>query len=457
MKPSGWYRIVCLIGILGIFFPAPWIWPVQGAPAEPLTLSDAINEALANNPEITAARHQLRAADSQVIQARSGLLPQVNVSENYSRTTSPLWVFGNKLNQERIQVEDFDPRRLNDPDALDNFNTALSLSWSLFDGGRTWIGWQQAQQAKEVAALAMRRLEKQIIARTATIYSGLLLAHENRQVVVQSLETARAHLKVVQDRFRNGLAVKSDVLRAQVRIADLEQQLLQADSRAQVAAAMLKAIMGREDGADLLLVTSWQEMEPTAEELERWIAQALENRLDLKQLQVQEQIARKGVDRARAGHWPSLALQGSYDLNSEDAFGDSGESYTVGAVLQVNLYSGQRISAQAAEAKALLAKTQAMQKALALGVRVETQRSYFQAQSAWQSIHVARTAVEQAREGLRIVTNRYENGLLTIVDLLDAQVALQQAQTQHFKALYDYQVARAELALAVGIIDESFR
>ncbi len=457
MKPSGWSRIVCLIGILGIFFPAPWIRPVQGAPVEPLTLSDAINEALANNPEITAARHQLRAADSQVIQARSGLLPQVNVSENYSRTTSPLWVFGNKLNQERIQVEDFDPRRLNDPDALDNFNTALSLSWSLFDGGRTWIGWQQAQQGKEVAALALRRLEKQVIGRTATAYAGVLLAHENRQVVVQSLETARAHLKVVQDRFRNGLAVKSDVLRAQVRIADLEQQLLQADSRVQVAAAMLKAIMGREDGADLLLVTSWQEMEPTAEELERWIAQALENRLDLKQLQVQEQIARKGVDRARAGHWPSLALQGSYNLNSEDAFGDSGESYTVGAVLQVNLYSGQRISAQAAEAKALLAKTQAMQKALALGVRVETQRSYFQAQSAWQSIQVARTAVEQAREGLRIVTNRYENGLLTIVDLLDAQVALQQAQTQHFKALYDYQVARAELALAVGTIDESFR
>lgn len=456
MKLSGWYRIVCLTGILLTVFPKPWTRAAQGAQTEPLTLSDAITEALANNPEITAARHQLRAADSQVTQARSGLLPQVNVSENYSRTTSPLWVFGNKLNQERIQVEDFDPRRLNDPDALDNFNTALSLTWSLFDGGRTWIGWQQAQQAKKVAGLALRRLEKQIIACTATVYARLLLAHENRQVVVQSLDTARAHLKVVQDRFRNGLAVKSDVLRAQVRIADLEQQLLQAESRVQVGAAMLKAVMGRAGGADLLLA-NLQEMEPTVENLEDWIAQALENRLDLKQLQVQEQIARKGVDRARAGHWPSLALQGSYDLNSEDAFGDSGESYTVGAVLQVNLYSGQRISAEAAEAKALVAKTQAMQRALALGVRVETQRSYFQAQSAWQSIRVARTAVEQAREGLRIVTNRYENGLLTIVDLLDAQVALQQAQTQHFKALYDYQVARADLALAVGTIDESFR
>jgi TolC family type I secretion outer membrane protein len=410
-----------------------------------------------NNPELSAARHQLEAAGSQVDQARSGLLPQIAVSETYSRTNSPLWVFGNKLNQERIEVQDFDPRRLNDPDALDNFNTALSLSWSLFDGGRTWIGWRQSQQFQQVTAMALRRLEEQIIARTATAYSGVLLAHENRDVVNQSLATAQAHLKVVQDRFRNGLAVKSDVLRAQVRIADLQQQLLQANSRVQVAEAMLKAVMGWSDDPPLVLTGGLAPMNPIQPDLAPWVDQALQNRLDLRQLQLQEDIARKEVDRARAGHWPTLALQGSYDLNSEELFDPTGESYTVGAVMQVNLYSGHRISAQTAEAKAMLSKTQALQKAATLGVRVETQRAFYQAQSAWQSIQVAQSAVEQAREGLRIVTNRYENGLLTIVDLLDAQVALQQAQTQHFKALYDYQVARADLALAVGTIDENFR
>jgi len=91
-----------------------------------------------------------------------------------------------------------------------------------------------------------------------------------------------------------------------------------------------------------------------------------------------------------------------------------------------------------------------------LAVRVETQRAYYQAQSAWQSIDVARQAVDQAEEGLRIVGNRYAGGLLTIVDLLDAQVALQQARTRHFKAMHDYKVARIDLALASGSIDKDF-
>jgi outer membrane protein len=122
----------------------------------------------------------------------------------------------------------------------------------------------------------------------------------------------------------------------------------------------------------------------------------------------------------------------------------------------MNLYSGSRISAQTASAKADLSKVKAMRRSLELGVRVETQRAFYQAQSAWKSIAVARQAVDQAEEGLRIVSNRYSGGLLTIVDLLDAQTALQQARTHHFKAMHDYRVARIELALAAGTITKDF-
>ena len=102
-------------------------------------------------------------------------------------------------------------------------------------------------------------------------------------------------------------------------------------------------------------------------------------------------------------------------------------------------------------------KVKAMRRSLELGVRVETQRAFYQAQSTWKSIAVARQAVDQAEEGLRIVSNRYGSGLLTIVDLLDAQTALQQARTHLFKAMHDYRVARIELALAAGTITKDFQ
>ena len=218
---------------------------------------------------------------------------------------------------------------------------------------------------------------------------------------------------------------------------------------------MLHAAMGQPDDGRIAPTTPIERCIPTDGSLDQWIHQALDRRPDLKQVALQEDIAEKEIARARAGHYPTLALQGNYEINSED-FNDSHDNYALGAVLRVNLYSGQRISSQAAAAKSMLAKVQSLHKALELGVRVETQRAFYHAQSSWQSISVARQAVDQAEEGLRIVANRYSGGLLTIVDLLDAQTALQQVRTQHFKAMHDYKVARIELALAAGSIDRDF-
>ncbi len=444
--------VTALVGVLTVCFCTLPPGAAARSP-EALTLTEAIEAALRRNPEIAAVRYQLAAAEAQTLQARAGLLPQIEASEAYSRTNSPLWAFGTRLNQENIRAQDFAPERLNDPEAIDNYNTALTLNWNLFDGA-TLIGWRQARRAEGAAALDVLRGEQQTIARTAVAYMGLLLAAQSRDVVAQSLETAHAHLNVVEDRFRSGLVVKSDLLRAQVRIADLAQQNLQAESQVKVAEAMLKALMGRSDDRPLDPVSRPQGGAP-AEALPAWIERALQQRPELQRLQVQEAVARQAVERARAGHWPTLALQGKYELNSRDFPGDDAQSYTVGAVANLNLYSGQRISAEAAAAKALLGSVQSRQRGLDLEVQVQVQRAYYQAQSAWKSIEVAAAAVDQAEEGMRIVANRYQSGLLTIVSLLDAQVAHQQARTQHFKALHDYHVARVELALAAGVIDKN--
>jgi outer membrane protein len=454
MKPFGLkviHRRLALVIWLAAWTPL-MAWADTGAPV--LKVSEAIAVALQHNPQVLAARHQVDAAMAQVTQARSGLLPQLDASETFNRTTSPLWAFGTKLNQGAITQQDFIPDRLNNPDPINNFSTALTLTWSLFDGGQTWIGWQQARQNEQAGRLALQRSQQMVIAQTAIAYAGCLLAKEDLTVVNQALDTARVHLKVVQDRERSGMAVKSDLLRAQVRIADLTQQRFQAESRVRVALAMLGAVMGRPEqvSAETRLESHLAPQPLDLGDLEGWIRRAMDKRPDLEQLKIQEEIAQKEVARARAGHYPTLALQGSYENNTE-AFDGAKDNYTIGAVLRINLFSGQRISAKVAEARATLAKITSMRNGLQLSVRVDTQKAYYQAQSAWQSIEVAQTAVEQAREGMRIVTNRYENGLLALVSLLDAQVALQQAQTQHFQALHDYEVARISLDLASGVID----
>jgi outer membrane protein TolC len=125
--------------------------------------------------------------------------------------------------------------------------------------------------------------------------------------------------------------------------------------------------------------------------------------------------------------------------------------------MRFNLFSGFGKQSKVKEAMADVRRTQAMARQLEQGIKVETRQAFFQAQSAFERIGVTKAAVPQADEGLRIVRNRYENGLFTIVNLLDAEVALQQARNNYLRSLHDFKVAMAWLSLAAGTVDEIFQ
>ena len=448
-------KIVAMCILFGLI-----LWPSAPAMAgEPdgdpeLSLSQAIQTAVDKNPNLEAVRFQVKAAGERIAQAKSTFLPQVQFVENYTHTTNPMWAFGTKLNQGAISQPDFDPSRLNDPDAISNFASTLSVTWPLYDSGQTWYGWQQAKLNREVTDLLLSRTRQQIIARTVTAYLGVLLSDENLKVLEQTLETARIHLKMVSSRFESGFVVKSDLLRARVHIADLEQQRLQARSQAQTARCMLNVAMGEPGNRSYQFTTPLEKGTEAPEDLDAWIQTALSNRPDLKQLEQKLAIAQQEIDKSRAAHLPSFSLMGNYEINTED-FQDDHDNYTVGALVSINLFSGGGLSAKTAEARHALEQVKSMNRALEQQICGETRQAFYTERSSWQRIGVSEAAVDQAVESLRIVRNRYENGLFAIIDLLDAEVVLQQSRTNHLRAVHDHETAVVQLRLAAGVISEN--
>jgi len=284
---------------------------------------------------------------------------------------------------------------------------------------------------------------------------GILLARENLSVIEQSLDSARAGLRLIKSRFKSGFSVKSDLLRAQVRISDLEQQRLQAESRIQVAVAYLNAAMGISVDTRINPVTPFGECLETKDNLNKWVTKALFSRPEIHQLQIFEEVAEKQVSIVRADHLPSLNVFGSYEIDSED-FDETENNYTVGAVVQMNLFSGFGTMAKIKKANASLKRMRELTKSMKFGIQVQTREAYLNAENSWKRIKVSESAVVQAGEALRIIKNRYKEGLLTIVNLLDAEVASQQSKTNYFKALHDYKVARIALELAAGTINTDF-
>jgi outer membrane protein len=163
-------------------------------------------------------------------------------------------------------------------------------------------------------------------------------------------------------------------------------------------------------------------------------------------------MGQEEVEKARAAFLPSFDLVGNYQIHTED-FEGSGDSYSVGAVLSLNIFSGLETTAKLAEAQAALRQTQALRRQLQSQVALEVRQAYAQAVSASQRIGVARQTVLQAEESLRIVSNRYATGLLTIVELLTAETTRQQARAAYAQALHDHLVGKTNLHLAAGVLD----
>ena len=148
-----------------------------------------------------------------------------------------------------------------------------------------------------------------------------------------------------------------------------------------------------------------------------------------------------------------MNLTGNYEVNSEN-FSDSGTNYTIGAMVSMPLFTGGRISAKTREAQINLKQTQALLRSMEQQICGEIRQAFFNAQSAWKRIQVTQAAVNQSKESLRIVKDRYNNGLFTITDLLDAQTLVQQSLTHQIKSVHDYKLATTRLDLAAGTIQQ---
>ena len=450
-------KIWICVGLFFLFTFNGSVWAQPNAPSSGfLSLPEAIQIAITHNPSISEVQAQVDISTERIIQAKSGFMPQIDASGVYDRTTNPAGVFAAKLSQGRFTQDDFDVNRLNDPDPIDNYAGRLSAVWPLYDSGQTWYGVRQAEFGQKETNLEMTRRRQQIIAQTVFTYVGLLMAEETVAIVEQTLTTARANLKMVRSRYESGFVVKSDLLRTQVHIANLEQQQLQAASQVEINRAELNAAMGVAIDSEFELASRLDSGVEITEPMENWINTALDQRADLKQIDFQQSVAEEEIKKSRAAHLPSLNLAGNYEVNTED-FNESADNYSVGAVLKFNIFSGNRTSAKVREAKAALRQIQAVRRKLEQRVLVETRQAYLHAESAWRRILVARAAVAQAEEALRIVRNRYKNGLFTIVDLLNSELALQQTHTNHLRAIHDYKVSTANLMLAAGTLDEKFQ
>ncbi|MFP4502728.1 MAG: TolC family protein [Candidatus Hydrogenedentota bacterium] len=462
-----------------------------------LTLEDCIASALRNNPELLAAGEDAVAARAEKRSKGAARWPSINLTGNYFH----------HQDTQRLGV----PTPPGQPQYFANDIAAADIvvRLPLYAGGRIVNEFRAAELLAQAEAHQLNRTRNETVFNVTSTYYNILAQEKVVESTAFSRDTLEQHLARVEELIAAEKAAQVDALRTGVRLADIEHQLLEAQNVQDIHYRLLANFMGLDDHATETLTVAGplpplDSTEPLA--VDKVVAQAYDQRSDYSAAQAALEAQARRVDVARGAREPALTLEAAY--GGRWGFGGSGASATdntpsftidaagnpswmqtrplsgggsltttygtqglssqrytlptgespedfedlgrVGLTVNVPIFEGGRINADIRRERARLRAAQQRLRKLEHDIRLEAQTAVLNANSARKRVHVTRKSIAEAEESLRIEHLKYNLGKGAIVDVLDAQDALLTAQTNYYRALSDYRVARAEVQLAAG-------
>lgn len=406
--------------------------------------------ALQKNNLVTSAGFKVTAARQGIDIAGSAYYPDIRFEEAFAASNAPTRTFMMKLDQGRFTQDDFQINNLNNPAAHHDFRTALTIRQPLYspsiaplrelavkEAGSESLGLEATRQ--DIAFLVFRTW---LETRTAT---AQLRSAE------QAMGDARENRRLAGVRNKEGVGLRSDELRAQTHLAYVEQQLITARNNLVLARMRLAVIIGLADGSEAEINEQASAL-PVSLSTGELTRAALESRSDLGQLRSGVEKGDASIKLARSAYLPTLEAVASYQLNSRDTpFGSDNDAWQAGVNLSWQVFDGfrrrhqwnQAVAVRSAAAESLAGKERE--------IRFQVRESMLRAEESGKRLEVAGHAVADAEETVRLLTKRFENSLATLVEVLDAQTALNQARANLADTEADYALAGGRVYYTAGI------
>ena len=410
--------ILCLI-----FFPG---W----GRADALTLEEAMRLALANNREILVAEEKIKEAKQRIKEAKAGYFPRVDLSGTYTRLSETPY-YGN------IEMG-----------KVDSYLSKLSFSQPLYTGGRLSYANKGASLYYQKPQEDLKNTQNKIAFEVKKAFYAVLLAQENVEVTEKALAQAKRHLAVVEDFFRVGVVSKFDLLRTRVEAANLKPDLIQARNNLRLSEESLANLLSLPSAS--LKLEGELSFQPLKTTLEEAIDKALKKRSDLKSLKLQKEMSEVALQLAEVQNKPTLTLVGNYQYQNPSGGEDEwGEEWNLNLVVSIPIFDGWANRARVAQRRSQVKQIDLSLRGLEAGIDLEVKKAFWDVEASEERIYAQEKNIEQAEEALSIAETQYRNGLITNLEVLDVQLVLTRVRVSYLKALYDYNIAKAELEKAM--------
>jgi outer membrane protein len=413
-----------------------------------MSIDDCVALALRQNPDLLGKDAEVSQAEAEASGAEGRLGPRLHVDANVQQWNSPF----------NLQINLGSPTAM--PPSMptvfpvrDAFTWLVSASliqpltglWPIYEN------YKLQDLGVDVAKVHREATRRDVAFQVTEAYLRTLELSRLSEVAAASVDQLNAQLKESQSLYANGVVSQTDVLRAQVAVANARQRVIQLRGQTSMAHAHLATAMGMPTGS--LVEPQPLTGEPPApaitsvEEAER---RAVAGRVELREIDKQLEQANKGVHGAEARLLPEINLVGNYSHNAGSAFVQPDAGY-IGATASWDVWDWGATIHGIGEAKARTSQVLAARAKVDETVRLDVRQAFVDVEATADGMDVAKTAVAAAEENYRLTTKRYEAAAATAFDVIDAEGLLTQARGQMQTSLYDYVIACAALDRAIGI------
>ena len=403
-----------------------------------LDLDETIQRALLTNPNVKIAEYNRKAAKADYSAAKSARGISISVNHQTTRGGAADDMFSGGINIGK--------------GIGNSHSNSITASLPLFTGGELQgqIGQAKANYRSMLSAEEQAYIEMKETATNG--YFTMLDAGNMKTLCQESVDRLQAHLDNVIAQYNVGIVARADVLRSEVELANAKQDLISAENGYDVAEATLNNIIGTPLSTTLVLKDTLQYV-PYDNDMAYCLAYSEEHRPELKQAEYGVDAAEAALVTARSGHMPKIsATAGNYwGGDGSNWPGDDDENWAVGVTASMNIFDSGVTWSKIHAAQENLAKAKETQRQVKDAVELEVRTDYLGMREAEKRISTTQVAVAQAEEDYHIAVVRYQAGVGTNIDVMDAQVALTEAKTNYVKALYDYNTSKAALNTSMGV------
>ncbi len=407
--------------------------------AEPWTLQQSLDYALAHNPDARIAQQRIAAAQAGLEQANSAFWPRLQLQSSYTRTNNPMLAFGSILNQQSYSSAlDF-----NNVPATDNFNVKGIVTVPLYRGGKSIADQQYAEANTAAAQQDSAAVRNELSFEVTRGFHTVLKTRHFIRAAEAAVDSFAANLDIARKRLDGGTLLKSEVLDLEVRLAQAREDLVRARNANTLAKRALRNLLGIEEGDFIVADTAPVVAVPDAGDFLR--------RPELAAAHERESAAQAQVRSAKSGYQPRVSAFGSLDYDYGWVTDGDGQSYTAGVMAQWDLWDGYSTRAKVREANANLEAAREEQRKLRLALDFEIEQAQLNVEAANERLAVTSKTVDQAAESASLTRSRFEQGLALSIQLIDSETALLAARIRRSEAESDQRIAVAALRKALAL------